>query len=187
MTEQGKRDISVTSKFVQQSSSFEHEIGPFADRLDGQAAHMLARFIWSLCQPDERPLLGFCPLVEDQLRLIAESGWQTLQRRDEIRIRRHLGWLIGCTDNVDFFGRVYQAAWNGANNEPVVVVIAPRGDSGDRFAEIEQRDGVYPGNEERLLGDYPTVVGRYDDGLCVKILTRTLGPEEIGRRLPYSN
>ena len=181
MTRHGSQDLYLNSQFLEDTRSFEHEIGQLGEKLDDATAAFLARFIVSLGQPGERPLLGFCPVLQDKFRSITERGWRTLHDRAEMRNR--MPWIIGYAENMDTFRRVYQLAWNSANNEPVVVVLAPEADSGDTFVEVEKAEGLYPGREERLLSGYPTVVSRYYDGLWLRVLSRRLRPEDAAECL----
>jgi len=181
MTRRGSQDLYINSQFLEDIRSFEHEIGRLGETLDDATPVLLSRFIFSLGQAGERPLLGFCPALQDKFRSMTEPGWRTLQERAEMRNR--MPWIIGHAESMDTFRRIYQLAWNTANNEPVVVVVSQQDDGGDTFAEVEKTEGLYAGCEERLLRVYPTVVSRYYDGLWLKVLSRRLTPEAAAERL----
>ena len=66
-------------------------------------------------------------------------------------IVNRLSWTIGYAETLETLSRVYRLAWNSANNEPVVAVVAEETDRGDALARIEATEGLYPGGEERLI------------------------------------
>ena len=181
MTQRGRLDLYLNSQFLENIHSFEYEIGRLGEKLDDTASAVLARLIFSLGRPGERPLLGFCPAFEDKFRSVTEEGWLTLQERPATR--NQAPWVIGRAESMNAFRRVYQLAWNSADNEPVVVVFARDGDPGDAFAEVEKVEGLFPGHEEPLLRAYPTIASRYYDGLWLRVLARKLTPADVAECL----
>lgn len=180
MTSPGGK-LSLSSQYIEGTRSFEYEIGRLTEKIDDATAKVLARFMFLLTLSGERPLLGFSLVLQNIPPSISDSGWRTLQERPALQHR--LPWVIGSADSMNTFCRMYQLAWNGANNEPAIVVIAPQVDNGAAFAEVERDGDLYPGHEECLLSLYPTVVSRYYDGLWLRVLSRRLAPEDAAELL----
>jgi hypothetical protein len=152
---------------------WEHRIHGIGPNLSPSDVRIVTRLIKSLESEGEHALIGFSSPFPEDLHIITASDWTSVARLPEERVGRRIlrrERIVGYAHTCRKLEEVYTFAWNSAYNEAVLVALAPSHDDGSLL--LTKYEEAYPGNEQCLLDIYPTIVGRYLDGLWISIVTR---------------
>jgi hypothetical protein len=163
---------------------WEHRIHGIGPNLSPSTAVIVTKLLKSLGRRGEHALIGFSSPFPEDLRPLTDSNWTNLARLPEEREGRRIlrrERIVGYAHTCPKLEEIYTFAWNSAHNDAVLVALAPSDDDGSLL--LTKYEEAYPGNEQCLVDIYPTIVGRYLDGLWVSIVTRRSARGDVIRAL----